>query len=689
MPWATMPIEGSTIGAEPREYSPLVPSSPRNALISPLLYALLFFSFSLLITFNPYGHDVFLLPKWSLFLFLTLLYFALFLSRTVFAGSLPLPSLSLALTLLPLLYSTTLSTLFSLHPPSSSLFLGKIVGGSVLALCVSSLFQEQKLSLLRGYAIASLFVSLYALLQKQHLDFVLWSDPSVYQRPASFSGNPVFLGSTLTPAVLIFGHWALTAPRNFRLFSLLALSLTLTTLSLTFSRGAYLAVSLSALSYFLLSPRRKEILLMGALGLLLALPPIYYLGRKPVSIGGQGRVNLLTRVTQPALSNKIRLVLWRDAGRLFQKKPWLGWGAGIFPLFYPKARGVEILRWQSITALPEDAHNLLAQLAATQGLLGVFSLFLLFSSFFLQARRTRTFYYLFSLLLATSLPILFEPWDPENFLLFFILLGIPFESRKILISFPLRQKLEWLLLSLLFLTLSIPYTVKPVLADFFYKKATTAMFLEHYQPAILYLIESIAQDPQNLDAPRELARTYRKAYQNQKNPAFLKEAIRLYQKLLREMPFDASLYAELGLAYATNPKNPTYRKLAIRNYQKAIQKDPRFPLFYNDLGILYLNRGKDQKAKEMFYRAIQLVPSFYEPYKNLSVLFHRLHRNPAALRFATEALALNPKSPDLHAQLALLLQEAGEKARALQAAKKAYALSPTTPYRTLLSQLEQ
>ena len=88
--------------------------------------------------------------------------------------------------------------------------------------------------------------------------------------------------------------------------------------------------------------------------------------------GAGADVNTLQRMFGDSASGSVRLMLWYEAGTIFMQSPWLGAGLGQFawqhfqltPLLYPGA----------MTGMYNNAHNLVLQLAAETGVVGVLAL---------------------------------------------------------------------------------------------------------------------------------------------------------------------------------------------------------------------------------------------------------------------------------------------------------------------------
>jgi O-antigen ligase len=84
-------------------------------------------------------------------------------------------------------------------------------------------------------------------------------------------------------------------------------------------------------------------------------------------------------------SGSIRLYLWHEAWLMFMQSPWLGVGFGQFAWHHFEL--VPLLRASNVSGLYNNAHNLIFQLAAEEGVAGLLALFVSLGVWFYGLRR--------------------------------------------------------------------------------------------------------------------------------------------------------------------------------------------------------------------------------------------------------------------------------------------------------------
>jgi O-antigen ligase len=129
------------------------------------------------------------------------------------------------------------------------------------------------------------------------------------------------------------------------------------------SRGGMMAFAaeMALLAAFLLKRRRKwTAVLAMACFLGIALVLLAWLGGDELA----ERVASIHDGTRAELSGGTRLIIDRDALKMFAKKPLMGWGLGVFPVIYPQFSSL------STNLQVGPAHNDFLQLLVEMGALG-------------------------------------------------------------------------------------------------------------------------------------------------------------------------------------------------------------------------------------------------------------------------------------------------------------------------------
>jgi len=346
-----------------------------NGLYS-ILLALIFLE---PLVFNPWGSSAFTLSKLTFLHLLTLTLFLVFLAGLARKEKITLVKSSLFLPILFLFIASLLSTLFSVHQQTSLGGLYSLINFILIYFLLINIAGEKEARMLITLSlIVGSVVSLYGIFQRLGLDVISWNDPNVYLRPSSSCGNPDFLAAYLVIIIPLAISRLLEKEGLKKILYLLISFLLFSSLLITLARAGYLSLLFSGLVLILLIGKRiiKEnkrwLLALFSGFILIAL--LLFIPR--VHLGGE-KTSLFKQINLRSSSVKIRLYLFRDAIFIFSMHPFFGWGLNTFPLAYPYHRSVEISRLQATTALPEDAHNQILQIAVCSGLVGLFASFFL------------------------------------------------------------------------------------------------------------------------------------------------------------------------------------------------------------------------------------------------------------------------------------------------------------------------
>jgi len=114
-------------------------------------------------------------------------------------------------------------------------------------------------------------------------------------------------------------------------------------------------------------------LLRYALLLLAGFAAMHGLVQLPFMQGAGNNYNIMQRMFGDAASGGIRLYLWHEAWLMFKQSPWLGAGFGQFA--WQHFQLGPFLQRTHLTGLYNNAHNLIFQLAAEAGIVGLLALF--------------------------------------------------------------------------------------------------------------------------------------------------------------------------------------------------------------------------------------------------------------------------------------------------------------------------
>ena len=230
-----------------------------------------------------------------------------------------------------------------------------------------------------------------------------------------------------------------------------------------------------------------------------------------------------------------------------------------------------------------------------------------------------------------------------------------------------------------------------------------------YERAIEEFKATLAVDPLNADAYRELATAYDGSNR-------LDDAEKTYLRAIELRPSSWLSYKDLGVFYVNHNR---YRE-AEGPYRKMIDLTPDNDWAYRNMGTLYMLEGRYAEAEDMLKKAIALKPTI-QAYTNLAVLYYfegrfadavktyelaldlpegRINsvvwgnladayrwtpglegKAPAAyqqaIRLAEEQLALNPKNAIATIGLAVYWAKLGDRRKALEYLAEARQLAPS------------
>ncbi len=150
----------------------------------------------------------------------------------------------------------------------------------------------------------------------------------------------------------------------------------LLTLTLSGSRSSWLyLLMLAGLSWWWARrDSQQQPLFRYSLLLIAAFVAMHGLVRLPFMQGADAGLDTLQRLFAETASGSIRLYLWQEAGLIFMAHPWLGVGFGQFAWQHFQLQPA--MQFEAVQGLYNNAHNLIFQIAAESGLLGLLALLL-------------------------------------------------------------------------------------------------------------------------------------------------------------------------------------------------------------------------------------------------------------------------------------------------------------------------
>ena len=180
------------------------------------------------------------------------------------------------------------------------------------------------------------------------------------------------------PLVISFFHHV---PHPRRALAAAVAAIMASTIFLSGSRGGMVAfvVQMSVLVSFVIRQHKgRKIALALGFFLILVAGLLTWLGGGALT----ARLSTLRAATHPELSEQLRVQVDRDGLKMFQHKPVLGWGLGVFPTIYPKYRSFYT------NVFVNEAHNDYLQLLIETGAVGfAIMLWFLLTAYYKSAKK--------------------------------------------------------------------------------------------------------------------------------------------------------------------------------------------------------------------------------------------------------------------------------------------------------------
>lgn len=120
----------------------------------------------------------------------------------------------------------------------------------------------------------------------------------------------------------------------------------------------------------------------------------------------------------------------------------------------------------------------------------------------------------------------------------------------------------------------------------------------------------------------------------------LRKAERIYLKLLKEQPDDATLYNKLGLVYLEDKDFKDAKSALLQ----ALKLEPENDTFYNNLGLLYYEMGHYENAIEAYEKSISINDKIASRLVNLGLAYFMCKKYRKAADSYEKAIILDPRN---------------------------------------------
>jgi len=647
--------------------------------------------FLLPLVFQPFLSDPFALPKTTVLRIVILFLFAVWLMKVLREGKINWQKTPLNLPIIMFLFICGLSTLFSVSPRLSFWgmhgfyfegFLSFLCYGIIYFIAVNYVADKRKV--LKTLLIASVIVSVYALVQATGITFFVWRGTQPYPRVWSTFGNPNFLAPFLIMVIPIYLIFVIKAEtmRKKSLYSLFTL-LSVLALIFTYSRAAWLGMVVGLIVFALMINKKQlkvnSFFLIGIIVSSIILTSIY----PRLYLRPQERTATMKPIVERAVSTvdfkepgiTARLSAWGTTIKMTLKRPILGFGLDTLGVSFRRfmSRDYEELAGRFRTA--GYAHNEFLQYAATIGLMGLSAyLFLLFTFFrvIIKVSRNKEKNALAAGVAAACVALLinnqfsFSTIVPATLLWFFFGLGgglFESEKREFHFSIPIAAKYSISAVVLVATGLLCFYSFRFLIASRFDRLAQDSQADRNWEQAIILQEKSVEFNPFEGLYHMHLAKSYQQMIGNAKTieekEEFFQKSRDEYQKEIAAYPYHALAYNGLGVTYiyANAFLNKKTSSEAIRCFEKAIEFDPYFVEAYSNLAAVIYQDGQKKKAIELYKKTIELRPSVALSYYNLGNLYAQEGDYSQAISYWKNTLRIDPNFKEAEERLLQVWQE--------------------------------
>ncbi len=477
--------------------------------------------------------------------------------------------------------------------------------------------RNQALLILGSIVVVALSVSAFAFFLKANPLFLPYGEKlHIHYAPrlTGTYGCPNHLGYFMVMAVSIafaFG-WFSRLPWITRILFLYSAGILLITLTLTLSRGSWLAFACAVLALTHFAVRLKKIskwipiagfiILVGGFGLAVAMIPAL---QQRLSEGFNPDMKSLA-------PGYVRVQLFYDSLKIHHDYPWTGTGPATFLYIHPRYQDPHY------DTLAVFNHNDYLNVLTDYGMIGL----LLALSFVITAAaklarppnpeapwhdrimQASAAAAMLALILHSFVD--FNLHIPANALLFFTIIGLGLRETPSNANIPRIPWAKLLLLPALFLWITWSYHLQKTSRGYFpywqmYRQGDSVNLDE----AIATTLEAALADPDSGAVACYLGDLYRsKAAKNQDRairiPAAL-ESIRWYQKAAKINPLDDTITLRLGMAHDLMERYVE----AFLYYQLAIKHQPFSGYFWTELGSHFWRRGQLTKAQTAYEAALE------------------------------------------------------------------------------------
>lgn len=517
-------------------------------------------------------------------------------------------------------------------------------GAFLLGSCISS--GDSRALVVRAASVASILVSLYAVLQAAGVDPIQWSEQIDESRTRSTLGNAAFLGAYLALMVPLAGRLALSGAEPVRMRAVHAGAAVLGSIALltTQSRGAWLGaiagvMIVAALEFRRLrtAPRLSAAVLGASLLIVLLLATFSPFAPRIRSIAdpstGTGRG---------------RLIQWERTLKMIAARPVLGWGAETYAFAFPRFIDSRFERSVGREVVPDRAHNVVLDLASATGALGVGAFLIVLGLVARAVARARE----------------------RDAITVGLAGGCVAYLAQLQFSFPLADldTIVWLFAGLLVASdgarttvISRWWAIGPLVAAFVLaiwgttdlaadrtlRRSLNAEASADFAEAQRLADRAAGLSPGRVQYLQAAARLHRRVGEVSGRVEDFVRGLETLDAARRMMPRDQELAMDEGdllLSWGEIAGDRRRIERAANLYEDVLGGDPASSRAHLKVGVAYVQLDRGDDAEEAWLTAAALAPRSPGPLVNLGILYEQQGRDDEARMMLRKALMLDPKN---------------------------------------------
>lgn len=197
-------------------------------------------------------------------------------------------------------------------------------------------------------------------------------------------------------------------------------------------------------------------------------------------------------------------------------------------------------------------------------------------------------------------------------------------------------------------------------ADYFFIHGTEAYLRREYNQAIKQYQKAIRENPEFIEAYNNIGAAYGMLRQPQ-------DAIQYFQKVAKVDPDYPKIYYEIAVSHSIAGQH----REAIDYYQKSVQRNPDFAEAYNNIGVAYASLGSYQQAIVSYQKGIQKDPMLARIYNNLGTAYGKLNRHRESIIYFQKAIQKSHNFTEAYNNLGAVYGSSGNYQQAINYCQQA------------------